>query len=100
LQGRYDIAGAKESIAEQFETLNMEIIARSSLLPGFALVVNTKTLSKSEYDKIQEIFLSIGSAKLREIGGISRFGVIKANMKDYKALQIEKKIPKRGNFDE
>ena len=100
VKGRYDLAGAKEDIAKKFHSLGMEIVAKSELLPGFCIVVNTKTISKQTAKKIQDILLSIPEYKLLELGGIASRGFVKASIKDYDVLQVNIKIPKVGNFNE
>jgi len=98
LQGKFDIAGAKESIAKKFESLGMQIVAKSELLPGFALVVNQKTLSQSEIKKIQDFLLSLSQEEVKKIGGIIKKGIVKATLKDYEVLKTNCKIPQIGNM--
>jgi phosphonate transport system substrate-binding protein len=100
LEERYDIAGAKEDIAKKFDSLGMEIIAYSDYLPGFSIVVNTKTIPKEQIQKIQQFFLSLSDEELKKIGGIVSRGIVKADIKDYEKLDVNIKIPKKGNIDE
>jgi len=100
VKGEFLIAGAKESIAKKFKSLGVEIIAKSQLLPGFSLVVNTKTMSKKVIDEIQQTLLSLSNDDLQKIGGIISRGVVIANIKDYDVLKADFTIPKYGNIDE
>ena len=97
LKGEFDIAGAKESIAQRFESLGLEIIAKSEPLPGFSIVVNTKTVSKEEIELLQKI-LDFPIDKLKQIGGIISKGVVKTNIRDYDMLKVNFKIPTSGNM--
>ena len=98
VKGEFLVAGAKESIANSFESLGMEVIAKSELLPGFSLVVNTKTLSKQQIKAIQETLLSIPQERYKELSGISQYGLEKSSIDDYRSLQVELAIPQKGNF--
>jgi len=98
LKGEYLLAGAKKSIAKKHESLGMEIIAQSELLPGFSLVVNTKTLSKEQIKQIQNSLLSVSSKEYKQWGGITVNGLEKANIDDYNSLHVDFKIPQKGNI--
>ena len=98
LEGRFLIAGAKESIAKKFKSLGVDIIAKSRLLPGFAIVVNEKTMSKEEIELFQNTILSLSQKELEDIGGIISRGVIKSNIRDYDILKVDFKIPNHGNI--
>ena len=98
LKGESLLAGAKESIAKEYESLGIKIIAKSKLLPGFSLVANTKTLSKEQIQKLQTTLLGISDDKYKSLGGISIYGVEKSHTKDYESLDINFNIPKKGNF--
>ena len=98
VKGEFLLAGAKDSIAKRYESLGMEIIAQSKLLPGFSLVVNTKTLSKKQIKEIQDTLLSISSKKYKSMGGITSKGLEKSNIEDYDSLIVDFHIPKVGNI--
>lgn len=98
VKGEYLISGAKYSIAKKYESLGVEIIAQSKLIPGFSLVVNTQTLSQKQINEIQKTLLQISNEKLKSIKGIMKYGVEKANISDYNELVIDFHIPKRGNI--
>lgn len=98
VKGEFLLAGAKNCIAKKYESLGMEIIARSELLPGFSLVVNTKTLSKKQIKDIQDTLLSVSDEKYKSMGGISLNGLERTNIDDYSSLNINFYIPKVGNM--
>jgi len=98
VKGEFLLAGAKESIAKKYRSLGMEIIAQSELLPGFSLVVNTKTLSKKQIKQIQDVLLSVSQERYKSWGGITSNGLGKANIDDYNSLNVDFYIPKVGNM--
>jgi phosphonate transport system substrate-binding protein len=98
VKGEYDIAGAKEDIAKKFESLGMEVIAKSDLLPGFSIVANTKTLTKEEIAKLREILLNIPQEKLYKMGGLVSKGFDKIDIDEYKAIEVDIQIPQKGNM--
>jgi len=98
VKGEFLIAGAKKHIAQKHESLGVEIIAQSELLPGFSLVVNTKTLSQKQIEDIQNTLLSVEPENYKSWGGVSANGVEKANKKDYESLSVDFNIPKNGNM--
>lgn len=100
VEGRYDMAGAKEDIAKKFDSLGVEIIAYSDYLPGFSIVVNKNTISKKQIRKLQKIFLNFTDEELKKIGGIVSRGIVKTSVDDYKSLNIKMKIPQKGNINE
>ena len=99
LEGKFTIAGAKDTIAKQFATLGMEIIAQSQLLPGFTLVANSKTLSKEEIDAIQKILLNIPKDIYEQWEGIASRGMIASSNEEYESLEVDfYSIPHEGNM--
>ena len=99
LEGKFVIAGAKDTIAKQYATLGMEIIAQSQPLPGFSLVVNTKTLSKEQIDSIRKTLLDIPKETYEQWGGITSKGMIHSSIKEYESLEVDfDAIPHKGNM--
>lgn len=99
LEGRFLIAGAKDTIAKPYESLGMEIIATSRSLPGFSLVVNTKTLSTKQIDEIRNVLLSIPKDIYKSWGGVTSRGMVESSYKEYEKLKIDfDAIPLRGNM--
>lgn len=95
LKGEFLVAGAKESIAKKFESLGMEIIAKSELLPGFSLVVNTKTLDKEQIKKIKETLLELEDREAKDSMGVLSNGVAEASTRDYDGLSIDIEMPQK-----
>lgn len=99
LSGEYLIAGAKDSIAKKYDSVGIEIIAKSDYLPGFSLIANTKTLSIKQIELIQKTLLEISPKLYKSWKGISAKGFIKANIHDYDVINIKSTtIPLQGNM--
>lgn len=99
LSGEYTIAGAKDTIAKKYESVGMEIIAISEELPGFSLVVNTKTLSDKEIEDIQNTLLGIPKDVYKSWKGIFSKGFIKSDIGDYDVIDVDfTTIPLKGNI--
>lgn len=99
LEGDFHLAGVKESIAEDFSSLGVEIVAKSDLVPEFALVVNTQTLSTKQIKIIRDLILSIPPSTYKQWKGFLCNGFLKADKKVYDKLQVDfKMIPKKGNI--
>ncbi|EDZ63477.1 putative ABC transporter, substrate binding protein [Sulfurimonas gotlandica GD1] len=98
VKGEFLIAGAKKSIAKKYESLGIEIIAQSDLLPGFSLVVNTQTLSQQQIKEIEDALLELPQEEYKSWKGITSNGIEKANMQDYDELIADFDIPKKGNM--
>ncbi len=98
LEGRFDLAGSTETIAKKFETLGMIIVAKSDWLPGFSIVVNTKTLSAKEIEALRDSFLSISQQEFKQWGGKTQYGLSEADEKSYEQLHIDYHIPGKGNM--
>lgn len=99
LEGKFIIAGVKDTIAKRYETLGMEIIAQSKYLPGFSLVVNTQTLSKKQIDAIQKTILEIPKERYKQWSGITSNGVIPSSVEEHMGLDVDfDTIPHEGNI--
>jgi phosphonate transport system substrate-binding protein len=98
LKGEFLLAGAKEDIAQKFDSLGMEIIAKSEFLPGFSLVINTKTVPKEVVEKLQKTLLKTPQEKYLQWHGIGRYGMKEAHCSDYKQLQVDFMIPQVGKM--
>jgi phosphonate transport system substrate-binding protein len=98
LKGEFDIAGASEFIAQKYESLGMETVAQSELLPGFSIVVNTTTLSADMIQRLRDALLSIPPSSLKAWGGKSRYGLSRANAHLYDSIKVDFDIPKKGNL--
>ncbi|MEA1918622.1 MAG: PhnD/SsuA/transferrin family substrate-binding protein [Campylobacterota bacterium] len=98
LKGHYDIAGASEEIGEKFTSLGMQILTKSTKLPGFALVVNTETLSSTEIEAIKRAILNIPQEVYSRWGSKLRYGFESTDTTLYESIDIDQKIPKKGNM--
>jgi len=98
-RGEFLLAGAKESIARRFQSLGVDIIARTGLLPGFLLVANKQTLTAEQIHTIKETLLhvpqSVYSGWNRSIGNR---GMLPASNADYDKLDTRITIPQQGNM--
>lgn len=101
ISGKHLIAGAKESIADKHKSLGFKILAKSDLLPGFALVINKKTVSKEDIKKIKETILNIPDELLKSWGGVLSNGLVNTSIDEYRNLDIDfSSIPFEGNMNE
>jgi phosphonate transport system substrate-binding protein len=98
LKGEFNLAGSTEYIAQKYKSLGMEIIAKSELLAGFTIVVNTKTLSKQMIEELTQTILNISDTNLKKWGGKTKYGFSKINKDFYKDFKIDFKIPTKGNM--
>ncbi|MCK9491905.1 MAG: PhnD/SsuA/transferrin family substrate-binding protein [Sulfurimonas sp.] len=95
LKGECLIAGVRERTAKEFESLGLEIIAKSKLMPGFSLIVNTKTLTKEQIKSIKEALLELQDRDIKKLKGILVNGVVEASERDYDGLSIDIEIPQK-----
>lgn len=99
LDGDFDIAGVKESIAKEYKTLGVEILAQSSLLPGFSLIANTKSLPKKQIEIIQNLILTIPKSTYSQWDGLPANGSIPADETTYNKFYVDfTDIPMQGNI--
>lgn len=95
----FTFAGVKDSIAKKHSTLGIEIIEESQNLPGFALVVNKKTISEKQVTLIKNTILTIPKEEYLKWGGVFSNGFTKANISDYEMLDLDfNSIPTKGNM--
>lgn len=101
IRGDFLLAGMKESVAKEYKTLGLEIVATTPLLPGFSLVVNTQTLSKEQIQTIQTSLLN-APKELYETWGLEiSYGMSKPDIALFEALSsdmVEFDVPHIGNF--
>lgn len=99
LDGDFHIAGLKKSIANEYATLGIEILAQSSLLPGFSLIANTKSLPIEQIQIIQNLILNIPQSTYSKWSGLPANGFIKADETTYDKFYVDfTKIPTKGNI--
>jgi len=99
LEGKYILAGAKDTVAKKHKTLGMEIIAKSDPLPGFLLVGNLQTLSEQQLDSLQQTILNIEKNHYKKWKGLFSNGFSNVNIKEYYDFDIDfNDIPLEGNM--
>ena len=105
-RGEYSVGGLKTAIAKKYTHLGVNIIAETDKLPGFALVVNSRTVSQEVISKIHNALISLqpkgkDSELLASWGANIKFGTSPASDKDYDAVRKllgNESIPSTGNF--
>lgn len=101
LSGDALIAGAKDSIAKKLESLGLEIISKSQVLPGFSLVINSKTIPKELQDKLKTTILQTPKSIYSKWKAKGSYGFDEVSHRDYGNLSVDmNKIPKNGNLNE
>lgn len=92
------IAGVKDSVASRHQTIGMEIIAQSDLLPGFLLVANTKTLSNKQIEQVKQSLFNLPEESFKKWKGIFSHGFTNTDLKQYNTIEIDfDKIPLKGS---
>jgi len=88
VKGRFNYGGVEEDAAHRYQHLGLSIVAQTDLLPSFALVANTQTLSPSLQQKITEALLNAPESEYQMWGkGINK-GVSLANDDVYAPVRI------------
>lgn len=101
LKGNFDFAGVREDIAKSYDSLGIEIVSSSELLPGFTLVVNSKTVPNNLKDDIKASILEIPENIYKKWDGQGSYGFENISLDDYKELNVDiDLIPQKGNIDE
>lgn len=101
IRGEFLLGGMRESIAQEYTSLGLEIIATSPLLPGFSLVVNTQTLSPEQIEAIKKALLSAPKEVYETWGKELSYGMNEPNHKLFNLLSaeiLEFEVPQMGNF--
>ena len=93
IKGKAAIAGTKTSIGKNYGHLGIKIIAESPPLPGFLLVANPRTMSKSTIDKIHKALFNLDplknpsdAAMTQSWGAGIRYGVVPVHSTDYRLI--------------
>ncbi|WP_022849601.1 PhnD/SsuA/transferrin family substrate-binding protein [Limisalsivibrio acetivorans] len=73
VRGEFDVGGIKDTTAERFKELGLNIIASTPPLPGFALVVNTGTMEAEAIDTLVNGLLKLDEDE-RKHWDIGRYG--------------------------
>lgn len=82
LAGRADVAGLKSNVAKRYESLGLTIIAEAGPYPGFAFVVNTRTVAERVRAAIRAALLELGE-QARAQGQWPSAGMVGAADADY-----------------
>lgn len=101
LRGEFHLGGMKESIAESYRSLGLEIIAYSPIVPSFALVLNTKTLSSEQIEAIRTRLLNAPAKEYASWGKEISWGVQAVQTDTYRHMQFFsdiESIPQEGNL--
>lgn len=71
VRGKAQFAGVKTSIARQYQSLGLKIVAESAPVPGFLLIANPRTLKAETISKIQQSLLHLTSLNKQEKSAIT-----------------------------
>lgn len=100
IRGEFLLGGMKESIAHEYQSLGLQIITTSPLLPGFSLVVNTQTLSSEQIESIKKALLSAPKEVYETWGKELSHGMSEPDLELFQSLSVEIlefEIPPVGN---
>lgn len=99
VKGRFDYGGVEEDVAHRYQHLGLSIVAQTNLIPSFALVANTQTLSPNLQQKVTEALLNAPESEYQMWGkGINK-GVSLANDDVYapvRIMRLENLVSQRG----
>ena len=101
IRGDFAIGGMKESIAQEYASLGLQILYTSQVLPGFTLVANRSTLNEQQMEKIKQILLDAPPEIYKKWGKNISYGVSTVNLQQFELLKIDTssyQIPQKGNF--
>lgn len=102
VRGEYLLGSLKESMAKRHASLGLEIIAKSTLLPGFSLIANQATLSKMHIRQIQTLLIKTPESIYKTWGDQLSHGMNAVTMEDYRSiidtLSKSSVIPQKRNF--
>jgi len=100
-RGEFDMGGLKTAIGRKYAHMGLSIVAESPPLPGFALVVNARTVAKERRDQLRQALVELDPAEIKNWGDNIRHGAVPAFDGDYDSLRrLRRKaiIPGTGNF--
>ncbi len=100
IRGEFLLGGMKDSVAQKYQSLGLEVIASSALIPGFSLVLNTHTLSSNQIESIKNILLETPPQRYHTWGKTTSYGMQEAHIQDYLDLDVPplSDIPQKGNM--
>ncbi|OAN56044.1 hypothetical protein A6A04_10500 [Paramagnetospirillum marisnigri] len=100
-RGEFDLGGLKTAIGRKYAHMGLVVVAESAPLPGFALVVNARTVSKERLAQLRDAVIAADPDKAKTWGDNIRHGAVPAFDGDYDALRRLRRgtaIPQTGNF--
>lgn len=105
-RGEYNAGGLKTAIAKKYTHLGLNIISETDPLPGFALVVNRRTVNLELSAKIHDALMSLDTKgkdaeAVASWGANIKYGASAADDNDYNGVRKllgNETIPEAGNF--
>jgi len=98
-----DAGGLKTSIARQYASLGLVVVAESPYMPGFVLVANRSNVSEVTLQRLREVLLALrpqdnptDAERMRRWGGNMRYGAVPAEEADFSALRQQWIKPDRS----
>ncbi len=106
VRSEFDIGGVKTAIARKYKHLGIKIREETNIMPGFALVANTRTISPELAETICKAFSTLepegkDKSMLSAWGNKISNGAVRTNDKKYeiiRRLMGDAVIPYKGNF--
>lgn len=87
IKGNFEFGGLKSDIARQYGHLGLEVVAETALLPSFALIADTKKLSKEHTDAIVKALIEVEEKERLQWHKSIRHGVTYADDKAYDTIR-------------
>ena len=87
VKGNFEFGGLKSDIARQYGHLGLEIVAETALFPSFALIADTKKLSKEHTDAIVKALIEVEEKERLQWHKSIRYGVTYADDKAYDTIR-------------
>lgn len=107
-RGEYDAGGLKTGIGKKYAHMGLNIVAETAPMPGFALIANSRTMSRADIEAIRKALTSLQPLKnpadaqvTQGWGDNIRSGAVVASDSDYdsvRKLRARADIPEKDNF--
>lgn len=97
IAGKFDIAGARESVAKRYESIGAFVLAKSRYYPSFVMLANTATMKPAQIQTLQKALLSLPGSILKTLPKPLRQGFMPASLDEYTSLE-DFAIPQKGNM--
>lgn len=85
--GEVSAGGVKESIAQKYAGLGLEVLARTEPLPGFALIANRATLGDARVQRLRLHLLATPQTDYQQWGASIQHGMKRADDAEYGPLR-------------